>query len=246
MTTRTIDLNADAGEDPRALTDGRERALLQHVSAVNIATGAHAGSDATMRDVCTMALALGLAIAAHPAYPDRGGFGRTSMAMSDDGRRTLIRKQVDALHMIAHAAGCTLTRVKPHGALYHDASNDVRTMHALLDTTDPGLALVLPPTATTLDIARDAGHRVLLEGFADRAYRDDGTLVPRSEPGAVITDASQMIEQCLRLIEEGVAGHMIDTICLHSDTPNAAERAHELAYALRKHGITIRAPEHGA
>ncbi len=214
-------LNADLGEDPRAVVDGTQEALIALVDEANVACGGHAGDDETMRATVAQCVRHGVAVGAHPSYPDRAGFGRVSMAMPAGELERAVREQIDALARIAGAAGVALTHVKPHGALYHDAARDPAVAGALVAAVrgalPSGVALVLPAGAPTRERCERAGVPVVAEGFADRGMRDDGSLIPRGMPGAVIEDPAAAAAQAAAV----VAGGGIDTLCVHGDTPGA-------------------------
>jgi UPF0271 protein len=229
----TIDLNADLGEG-----DAYDDALLRVVSSCNIACGGHVGDARSMQSTVVTALANGVAIGAHPGYPDREGFGRRSGFLRGDELRTSLIGQIAALNAIAAKNGAMLTHVKPHGALYNDAVNDrqladliVSAVHATL----PGAAFVGLPGSELQNAANGGSLRFVAEGFADRAYQANGQLVPRSEPGAVHEQLQQILAQAVSLLGK------VDTLCVHGDTPGAAEIAKQLRKELEKQGVKIHA-----
>jgi UPF0271 protein len=239
-----MDLNADVGE---GLDDA---ALMPYVTSVNVACGAHAGDPATMEATVALALARGVRVGAHPGYADRANFGRIRIEMPPDAIEALVRDQVAALDRIVRAQGSTLTHVKPHGALYHAAaqSADVaRAIVAAVRQSDAQLVVVGPPGSHLLETAREAGLTVAAEAFADRRYRGDGTLVPRGEPDALLTDPDEAAEQALHLARDQFViardGTRVtiaaDTLCLHGDTPGAPEIARRVVTRLREEGVTI-------
>lgn len=247
-----IDLNADVGEDPESLADGRERALIECLSSVNIACGGHAGDERTMREVVRLALACGCAIGAHPSYPDRAGFGRRPMEMTPEALEAAVRAQIAALGEIARAAGAKLAHVKPHGALYHAADRDAEIAAAIGRAAvawDPRLAMVGSAGGAALGVWRSMGLRAIGEGFADRAYAPGGGLVARTERHALIEDQAGAGEQALGLAERGEAvafdGSVVRapcaTVCVHGDTPGAAAIARGVRSALDARGIVVRA-----
>lgn len=252
----TIDLNADLGEDPSALEDGREAILLDHISSANIACGGHAGDARTMRAVIDLARARGVAVGAHPGYDDRAGFGRVPIQMKPEVLRRLIERQIGALMEAAESRGIRLSHVKPHGALYHAASTDTEIGDAILQAVwacDGSLALVAACGSAALRRWEAAGAAVIPEGFIDRRYRADGSLVPRSEPGAVIKDEDEAIEQGITLARDGrvrladgtVGTLTCRTLCVHADTPGAARMARRLRPALLAMGVRIEPPRAG-
>jgi UPF0271 protein len=229
-----IDLNADLGEGC-----GNDEALLELVTSANIACGAHAGDDETMRATIAAALHTGAAIGAHPSYPDRQHFGRIAMERTPDEIESDVREQLERIATHARALGTRLTHVKAHGALYNVAAREGAVADAIsraVRAFDPALALVGLAGGEQLVSARDHGLRAIAEVFADRRYRPDGSLVPRSEPGALIDDAEEAVGQALRFVEEGRG----ETICLHGDGAHALAFARALRAALHERHIEIR------
>ena len=229
----TIDLNADLGEG-----DACDDALLRVVSSCNIACGGHAGDARSMQSTVVTALANGVAIGAHPGYPDREGFGRRSGFLRGDELRTSLIEQIGTLDAIAANNGATLTHVKPHGALYNDAVNDRQLADLVVSAvqaTLPGAAFVGLPGSELQNAANAAALRFVAEGFADRAYQANGQLVPRSAPGAVHEQLQQILAQAVSLLGK------VDTLCVHGDTPGAAEIAKQVRKELEKQGVKIHA-----
>ena len=243
----TIDLNADLGEG-----DACDEALLRIVSSCNIACGGHAGDQESMVTTARAAIGCGVCIGAHPGYPDREGFGRVSRYLSGDPLYEALTEQVTALADIVAQLGVALTHVKPHGALYNDAIADreladviarvIAELHG--DAAFVGMANTeMQAAAVQHDLS------FVTEAFVDRAYEADGTLVSRSEPGAVHSELSVITAQALGLAQAGRAtarnGDIIDvaadTLCIHGDTPGAAEAARAVRDVLDSHGIEIRA-----
>ncbi len=222
---RRIDLNADLGEG-----GSNDAALLNLVTSVNIACGGHAGSDEIMRRTVDLAIASGVLIGAHPGYEDRENFGRHEMDLPFDEVTDLVARQVGKL---AEIAGDRLHHVKPHGALYNQAHRNPGLATAVVEGVriiSPDLMLYAPPAGALAAAGRAAGLVVHAEGFADRRYRADGTLVPRSEPGAVITDVGEAVQQALDLIRAG----LIETICVHGDGGHAVEILRALRDAVNR------------
>lgn len=250
-----IDLNADVGEDPGRLADGREAALMAHLSSVNVACGGHAGDAESMRAVVRLARTLGLSVGAHPSYPDRAGFGRRALALTPDEIRRSVAAQVRALAAICEAEGVALAHCKPHGALYHAAAGDARVASAIADGVRAvGSRVILvgmggPAGATGNRAYRDAGCAVWEEAFADRTYEADGRLRARSEPGALRSDPAAAAAQALTLAGQGCVisatgarlALQAQTICVHSDTPGAEQIAQAVATALLDAGWLRRA-----
>lgn len=246
----TLDLNCDLGESPQRLADGSDEALLRLVTSANIACGGHAGDRDSMHALVRAAARLGVAVGAHPSFPDRANFGRAGMDLPPADLETSIHGQVRDLAEIASAAGARLTHVKPHGALYHAASARPAVADAVARAVlavDPGLILVGLAGAPCLDRWRARGLRVAAEAFADRRYRADGSLTPRSSPHAVIHNPEQAAEQAVRLaLGRGVVADdgafvqvRAQTLCLHSDTPGAELAAAAIRRALKAAGVTL-------
>lgn len=240
----SVDLNADVGE-------GMDDALLlPYVTSANVACGVHAGDPTTMDQTVLLALTRGVCVGAHPGYPDRANFGRVFVEMSADEIENLIVFQVGALRGFVRSRGGRLTHVKPHGALYHSAGEFPDVARAIAEgVRRMGDDLVLVGAAGSLLIGagEDAGLAVAEEAFADRRYRPDGTLVPRGEPGALLIDPDEAAEQAVGLARDGVVIAQdrtripvrADTICLHGDTPGAAEIAKRIHELFRRAGIRI-------
>lgn len=236
----SIDLNADVGEMDGEL-DAR---LIEVVSSVSIACGGHAGDDISMAHVARTATEQGVRIGAHPSYPDPANFGRVRMDLPAAILRASLREQIQRL---AANSPAPLAYVKPHGALYHAAAIDEHVAHALVEAAD-GLALMGQQGALYLRIAASNGLQVIQEGFADRAYSDEGSLVPRTEPGAVLHSEDAVLAQVTDLARgqvRSITGRVIrvqaHSVCLHSDTPGAADLAHRIASHLQASGVEIRA-----
>ncbi len=231
---RTIDLNADLGER------SGEEPLYALVTSANVACGGHTGDEASMGAAVRLALAHGVALGAHPSYPDRPGFGRTIPRAFDRGELAAsIQAQVGELARIARGLGARLTHVKPHGALYNEAARDPKTAALVALALEPvaqDLILVGLAGSVAIDLWRERGFRVAAEGFADRAYRHDGSLLPRSEKGALVTDPAAAVAQALRLARSGT----VETICVHSDSPGAASILEAVRNGLREAGFELR------
>lgn len=216
-----IDLNADVAESPDDL------ALLDVVTSANVCCGAYAGSEELMLDACERAAERGVVVGAQVGYPDRERFGRRPQEPTDDELVATLREQLDLLAEVADAVGARVAYVKPHGALYNTVVHDERQAAAVVDAVAPyGLPLLGLPGAASLRLATADGLQVVTEGFADRAYTPDGLLVPRSEPGAVLTDAASVADQALRLAPQ------VDSLCVHGDSPGALDLARAVRAAL--------------
>ncbi len=249
---KTIDLNCDMGESFGAWTMGRDEAVLDLVTSANIACGFHAGDPATMMHTVRCAAAKGVALGAHPSLPDLQGFGRRTMSITPEEARGLILYQVGALEAFARAAGARLRPVKPHGALYNMAAKDRGLADAIAGAVrdfDPSLILVGLSGSELIKAGREIGLRCASEVFADRGYEMDGTLSPRSGPGAMITDEEVAVSRVLRMVLEGRVESRTgvdvplgaETVCIHGDQPNALAFAHRLRRALEGAGVEVRA-----
>lgn len=248
---RTIDLNCDLGEAFGPWPMGSDQALMDFVSSVNIACGFHAGDPSVMRTSVELAIKKNVAIGAHPGYPDLQGFGRRSMKMTPREVYDVVLYQVSALYGMVKAAGARLCHVKPHGALYNDAvvnpSLAASIVTAVRDLDDELIFVGLAGSAL-LSEAKRLGLRTAAEAFADRTYRDDGTLTPRSESNALVRDAVTAAAQALMIVREGkvraTSGRTIaiaaDTLCIHGDGDQAPEFAREIANTLKQQGFVIR------
>jgi UPF0271 protein len=242
-----IDLNADVGEIPAALADGSEERLLHLVTSANIACGGHAGTPASMRAVVAIAERLGVAIGAHPSYPDPANFGRFEMPMAPDAIAATVASQVAALV----AVGAAVRHVKPHGALYNVAVKDAAVAAAIaagVRRWRDDVVLVGLAGSTMLDVWEKAGFRVAGEAFADRAYEPDGTLRARRHPDALITDPAAAARQAVEIVEHGraisITGVSIPvvarTLCVHGDTPGALDIVQAIRAAFAARGIEVR------
>jgi UPF0271 protein len=233
-----IDLNADVGERPGPDGIAADAAIIAGVSSVNVATGFHAGDAATMRAVCAEAVLQHKRIGAHVSYMDREGFGRRDLEVDPQILRQQIVQQISALRIQAGLEHGRVGYVKPHGALYNRAAVDrvyADAVVAAIEAVDRHLKLLAPPDSQMLRAAEANGIDGVTEGFADRAYRPDGTLVPRTEPGAVLS-SEQALAQCVDLARTG----RFRSLCLHSDTPGAAELAVAVRNRLIGAGFEIR------
>ena len=226
-----VDLNADVGE---GFAD--DERLLDVVTSVNVACGFHAGSADTMRMVCAAAAGrVDVAVGAHPSYRDRDGFGRRDLEVPVDVLREDVAEQLATLFAISLAEGAFVTYVKPHGALYTRAIADAEVAQAIVDASfDYGVAMLAWPGSELFERARARGMEAFAEGFADRGY-EDGRLVPRDRPGALLT-APAAAAQAVRLARAGE----VRSICVHGDSPGAAETARQVRAALATAGFTVR------
>lgn len=252
MTAGTIDLNCDLGEREDALGIAADRELLRSVSSANIACGGHAGDEASMTRTVAAALEHGVAIGAHPGYPDRQNFGRVTLEMALPLLEDAIAAQVHTLLQIVLRHGGELTHVKPHGALYHAAmrrAEIAETVAGAIARFGLPLTLVGQAGAPALTVWRDMGLPVAAEAFADRRYEPDGLLRDRNRARALHDSPVEAASQAVRIATgagvltlTGVAVPVqADTICLHSDAPNAVASARAVREALVRAGIQIQA-----
>lgn len=224
-----VDLNADVAESADDL------ALLDVVTSANVCCGAYAGGIDLMLAACTRAVERGVTIGAQVGYADPEGFGRRPLEVDSEELIESLREQIDLLAEIADASGGHVAYVKPHGALYNTVVSDERQAGAVVEAVAPyGLVLLGLPHAASVRLARADGLPVVREGFADRAYRPDGTLVPRSEPGAVHDDPASAVAQAVRLAAE------VDSLCVHGDSPGALDLARAVRAGLEDAGHTVR------
>lgn len=246
-----IDLNADVGESFGAYALGADADLMPFLTSANIACGMHAGDPDVMARTVAAAAAHGVAVGAHPGYPDLPGFGRRVIPMSESEIENAVLYQIGALSAFARARGVALRHVKPHGALYNLAARDLAIARAIalaVARFDRSLILVGLANSALIDAAGQLGIRAAREGFIDRAYQADGTLVPRSQAGAVIASPAQAVERALQIVRERTVASIddralaldVDTLCIHGDTPRAAELARAVRAALRGAGVELK------
>jgi len=223
------------------------------ISSANIACGLHAGDVGTMREAVRLARDHDVAIGAHPSFPDREHFGRREMQLSAEDLHACIVAQVRSLADVTAAAGARLRHVKPHGALYNMAARDeplAEAVVAAVHGVDPSLAIFGLAGSALVKAASRMGLRSVSEAFADRAYRADGSLVPRDRPGSVLDDETEVASRAVVMVRErrvaAVDGSRVDldagTICIHGDTPGAAALARRIRDSLAAAGITVAAP----
>ena len=247
-----IDLNCDMGESFGVYTLGYDEAAMPYVTSINVACGFHASDPLNMLNTVKLAKQYNLAIGAHPAFPDLVGFGRRVMVASKEEIFADVAYQIGALAGICQTQGMKLQHVKAHGALYNMAEKDIAVGTAIAEaikSVDPDLYMLCSCGSPMVKAAQAAGVKYVEEAFADRAYTKEGTLVPRSQPGAVIHDVKVVAERVLGLVQTGkvqaIDGTEIalkaDTICVHGDTPGAVEMIKEIRELLEKQGITLKA-----
>lgn len=248
---RTMDLNADLGESYGRWELGDDAALVRHLTSANVACGFHAGDFVVMERTVALCAGAGVAVGAQPGYPDLLGFGRRELPMAPGEVESAVRYQVGALDAFCRAHSLEMQHVKPHGALYNTAARDPALAVAIArgvarfsrDLALVGLAGSEPMAAA----AADAGLRFVPEAFADRAYATDGSLVPRSEPGALITDPAQAAAQAVAIAVHGTAtgadeaavAVRAESICCHGDTPGAVQIAAAVRRALESAGVVV-------
>jgi UPF0271 protein len=244
----SIDLNADVGEGV-----GQDEDLLPLVTSANVACGIHAGDPGTMSQTVELAKAHGVAVGAHPSYPDRAGFGRRAMSLTEGEIEGCVSIQVRALAEIAALYGVSLRHVKPHGAMYNVAARDPIVANAIaraVAALDPSLVLVGLAGSELIAAGKRAGLRTASEVFADRGYRADGSLVPRGEPGDILHDPEAVVPRAVAMVRDGAVTAVdgarvelqVETLCVHGDTPGAAALAMRLKQGLLAAGISLAPP----
>lgn len=248
----SIDLNSDLGEGFGAYQCGDDEAMLDIVTSANVACGFHAGDPEIMARVFAVARAKGVAVGAHPGFPDLWGFGRRRLPFSTGEIERIVAYQVGAAQALATYAGHRVTYVKAHGALNNMAETDrdialaiARAVHAV----DPSLAILSVACSIQMDAAEDCGLRAVAEIFADRGYSEEGHLIPRGQPGAMILDPDAAATRVLAMVKAGgiitERGKLIPTsigsVCVHGDSPHAVETARHVRTRLEAAGITLAA-----
>ena len=248
----TIDLNADLGEGFGRWRVADEAEVLPLVTSASIACGFHAGDPVIMRRSVALALRHGVAVGAHPGYPDLLGFGRRDLAASPEEVTAYVLYQIGALGAVCRAEGAALRYVKPHGALYNRAAVDAGVADAVADgvrLADPSLVLLGLAGSALVTAGQRAGLRTAAEAFADRAYLADGTLAPRGRPGAVLTDEEAVVRQALTIVRDehvrtldgSVYPLRASSLCVHGDNPHAPALLRALRERFAAEGITVAA-----
>ncbi len=251
---RTIDLNCDLGEGFGVYPSFQDEAMMALITSANIACGMHAGDPVIMEKTVHLAVSHGVGVGAHPGYPDLLGFGRREMALAAEDIYACVLYQIGALNAFTRQHGVPLAHVKLHGSLYNRAARDLAAAQAVIKAMkdfDSGLILVGLAGSHLIRLAREAGLRAAAEGFPDRAYEPDGSLQPRSQPGAVLHHPQEIARNALKLAREGISitreGKTdyipVDTLCLHGDHPDAVENARAVRSMLEDEGILIRRME---
>jgi UPF0271 protein len=245
----SIDLNADLGEGV-----GHDGELFEFISSASIATGFHAGDSDSMHAAVSAAKKCGVAVGAHPSFFDRENFGRKELKVSNQEVFDAVAYQLGIFQAIASALDVQPNHVKPHGALYNMAVRDENLADAIaraIKSVDPKLILFAPDKSELARAGEADGLQIAREVFADRNYLNDGWLVPRTRPDALLRDPNEAAERVLRMLREGkvrsVEGRDVDvraeTICVHGDTPGAVEFARKLRSQLEHEGVRISAPQ---
>ena len=249
---RRVDLNCDMGEMPEMLADGSQAALMRVITSANVACGGHAGDAAMMRTTIEQALAAGVAIGAHPGYEDIANFGRIEKNLSREEIAASVHRQVLALDEIARACGARVGHVKPHGALYNQAARDASIARSIAEGVTrwrKDVVLVGLAGSVMLEEFCKGGFRVAAEAFGDRRYESDGSLRSRKFADALLNVPEEAASQALRIVEQGsvltASGQVVrlqaQTICIHGDTPGAAQIAQAVSRKLRAAGVELRA-----
>ncbi|MGE5244871.1 MAG: LamB/YcsF family protein [Betaproteobacteria bacterium] len=247
-----IDINSDMGESFGAYTIGHDAGLMKAITSANVAAGFHAGDPSVLRGTIRMAKAHGVAVGAHPGFPDLVGFGRRELNVTPREAEDLVLYQVAAVAGVAAAEGVRLQHVKPHGALFNMAVRNPELSAAIARAVaafDRGLILFGLPGSEILAAGKTAGLRVAAEVFADRAYEPDGSLVSRRKPGAVIHDPEAVVARAVRMAKERTVvaadGSIVsldaETICVHGDTPGSDDLAARIRHGLEAAGVTVKA-----
>ncbi|MDQ2772473.1 MAG: LamB/YcsF family protein, partial [Bacteroidota bacterium] len=250
MSAHSVDLNCDLGESFGIWTLGQDEALMPYLTSANIACGYHAGDPAVMKRTVRAALRYNVALGAHPSLPDLVGFGRRNMDISPEEAFDMTVYQLGALHAVAKAEGGTLHHLKPHGALYNMAATNAALAEALAEAVyrvQPELLLYGLAGSELTKAGEKLGLRTAHEVFADRTYQANGTLTPRRQPDALITEADVAIAQVLRMVQDGMVrsqqgtdvGIRADTVCLHGDGAHALEFAQRLHAVAKAEGGTL-------
>lgn len=240
--TLHIDLNCDMGESFGRWPLGEDREVMQWITSASIACGLHAGDPVVMDSTVALAKAHGVAVGAHPGYPDLQGFGRRVMDLTPEEAEAFTLYQIGALAGFAKAHGVELVHVKPHGALYNQAAKEAKLAAAVargVRNFSRELILVGLAGSALIAEAEAAGLRLASEGFPDRAYEPDGSLRPRRLPGAVLESIEEICAQAVRLATEGIGGQAVHTLCIHGDHPGAAEHAKAVREALEGAGVMV-------
>ena len=245
-----VDLNCDLGESFGNYTIGMDEAVIPHISSANVGCGWHGGDPLVMRKTLALAKEAGVAVGAHPGFPDLMGFGRRNMTITPDEAYSYTLYQLGAFYGFAKAAGMEVQHVKPHGAFYNMAGKDLAMSTAIcraIKDFDPNIILLALSGSKMLEAAQEVGIPAAYEVFADRAYNEDGSLVARSLPGAVIHDTEECIRRVVQMVKEGtvtaITGKVIpircDSICVHGDNASAVDFVKAIRARLTADGVQI-------
>lgn len=248
---RAVDLNCDLGESFGAYKCGMDEEVIPFISSANVACGFHASDPLVMDKTVALAAKYGVGVGAHPGYPDLVGFGRRNMNVSPAEAKAMVQYQIGALSAFCKAKGVKLQHVKPHGAMYNMAGKDEKLAFVIcsaIQEVDENLILLGLAGSQMLKAAEKIGLKYASEVFADRAYEEDGSLVARTKPGAMITDEDLAIERVVRMVTEGkvtsITGKDVeiaaDSVCVHGDSPKALAFVEKIRKALTEQGIEIR------
>lgn len=246
--TLVVDFNCDMGESFGQYKLGCDEEVIKYITSANVACGFHAGDPQSMQYTVELAEKHGVAIGAHPAFPDLQGFGRRNMSVTPTEARNDVAYQIGALQ--AFTKSHRLQHVKPHGAMYNMAVNNTDLAKAINEAvleTDPAMIIIVLAGSIWANLAREMGLKVAEEAFADRALNADGTLVPRTQQGSIIHDLQEVVERSVQMVTEGkvkaITGEYVsikaDTLCLHGDTPGAVEMAKAVRSGLESSGVNI-------
>lgn len=243
MARISIDVSADIGEVPGDEGRQLDASLIAEVSTAHIAAGGHAGDTATMTASVAACVASGTRIGCHPSYVDREGFGRLPVNLAPQDVAEQVALQVASLDAVARRAGGRVESIKPHGQLYHDLATDEHLLHELCSVLDEQLLVVLPAGSAGVAAIARGGRRAVAEGFCDRRYSLDGTLVARSDPAAILSSPTQAAAQSLALAQRGVVAgrHVarVDSLCVHSDSPGVLATLRAVKAALESASIEV-------
>jgi len=249
---RKIDVNCDLGESYGEFKVGKDEKIMPHITSANIACGFHAGDPTTIAHTINIAKKHGVAVGAHPSYPDIMGFGRREMQLTSEEAKNYTIYQVSALQGFAKAINLSVQHVKPHGAFYNMAIKDEKLSEAIVEAIkalDTDLIIFAPPNSALAETAARNGLRVAYEFFADRAYNPDGSLVSRKEANAIIQEPKKVVERVVKVAKDGTVvatnGEVVHigevhTICVHGDTPTAIELAETIKRGLTRGGIRVK------
>jgi UPF0271 protein len=247
-----IDINSDVGESFGAYTIGHDAGLMKSITSANIAAGFHGGDPSVLRDTIRQAKTHGVAVGAHPGFPDLVGFGRRELNVTPKEAEDFVLYQVAAVAGVAAAEGVAMQHVKPHGALFNMAVRNAELSAAIaraVAAIDRSLILFGLPGSEILTAGRAAGLRVASEVFADRAYEPDGSLASRRKPGSVIHDPEAVVARAVRMVRDrtvvatdgSVVQLAADTMCVHGDTPGSDDLAAKIRAGLEAAGVTVKA-----